>query len=71
MQEGGTLPAVMNAANEIAVMEFLEGNISFNKILDTIKKVMDLYDNSVEYNYSTIIDSDLWARDKAKEIIYN
>ena len=71
LKESGTLPAVMNAANEVAVLEFLEGNISFTKILDTVKKVMDLHDNSTEYNYNTIIDSDLWARNKAKEVIYN
>ena len=71
LKERGTLPAVMNAANEVAVLEFLEGNISFTKILDTVKKVMDLHDNSIEYNYNTIIDSDLWARNKAKEVIYN
>lgn len=71
LKENGTLPAVMNAANEVAVLEFLEGNISFTKILDTVKKVMDLHDNSIEYNYNTIIDSDLWARNKAKEVIYN
>jgi 1-deoxy-D-xylulose-5-phosphate reductoisomerase len=71
LKEGGTLPAVMNAANEVAVLEFLEGNISFTKILDTVKKVMDLHDNSAEYNYNTIIDSDLWARNKAREVIYN
>jgi len=71
LKESGTLPAVMNAANEVAVLEFLEGNISFTKILDTVKKVMDLHDNSIEYNYNTIIDSDLWARNKAKEVIYN
>ena len=71
LKESGTLPAVMNAANEVAVMEFLEGNIGFTKILDTVKKVMDLHDNSIEYNYNTIIDSDLWARNKAKEVIYN
>jgi 1-deoxy-D-xylulose-5-phosphate reductoisomerase len=71
LKENGTLPAVMNAANEVAVMEFLEGNIGFTKILDTVKKVMDLHDNSIEYNYNTIIDSDLWARNRAKEVIYN
>jgi len=71
LKESGTLPAVMNAANEVAVMEFLEGNIGFTKILDTVKKVMDLHDNSIEYNYNTIIDSDLWARNRAKEVIYN
>ncbi len=71
LKESGTLPAVMNAANEVAVLEFLEGNISFTKILDTVKKVMDLHDNSIEYNYNTIIDSDLWARNRAKEVIYN
>ncbi|NIP38122.1 MAG: 1-deoxy-D-xylulose-5-phosphate reductoisomerase [Candidatus Dadabacteria bacterium] len=71
LKEGGTLPAVMNAANEVAVTEFLEGNIGFTKILETIKNVMDLHDNSLEYNYNNIISSDLWARNKAQEILRN
>lgn len=71
LEHGGTLPAVMNAANEIAVQEFLEGTMGFNNILQTVDRVMSLHDNSVEYNYDTIIQSDLWAREKAKELIHN
>lgn len=71
LEEGGTLPAVMNAANEVAVSEFLQGRIRFTKILDTVKQVMDLHDNSIDYSYNTILDSDRWARNKAIELIYN
>lgn len=71
LKEGGTLPAVMNAANEIAVMEFLEGNIQFTQILKTIKDVMDLHNNSQDYNYEAIMESDKWARNKTREILSN
>src|SRR5213078_324785 len=38
---GGTLPAVLNAANEVAVEAFVNGNISFPAISETVRKTMD------------------------------
>jgi 1-deoxy-D-xylulose 5-phosphate reductoisomerase len=40
---GGTLPAVLNAANEIAVSAFLEGHLSFPGIWDTVAETMSLH----------------------------
>ncbi len=71
LKEGGTLPAVMNASNEVAVMEFLDGNIQFTQILKTIKEVMDLHNNSQDYCYEAIMESDKWARNKTREILSN
>jgi 1-deoxy-D-xylulose-5-phosphate reductoisomerase len=38
---GGTLPAVLNAANEVAAAAFLDGRIAFPKIWETVARVMD------------------------------
>src|SRR5208283_2689414 len=43
LKEGGTLPAVLNAANEIAVTAFLDGVIGFNKIPVIISRVMEAH----------------------------
>ncbi len=64
----GTMPAVMNAANEIAVGSFLKGNIKFNDIQYNIRKVMDLHMRSKECPFiqdpslDEIIAADKWAR---------
>jgi len=44
LREGGTMPAVLNAANEAAVEAFLEGRIGFNDIPAIIKKTMDAHE---------------------------
>jgi len=46
-KEGGTLPAVMNAANEIAVNAFLDHKIGFSEIFNTIEKTMNMHENIV------------------------
>jgi len=68
-RKGGTLPAVLNAANEIAVPAFLEGQIKFTQIPKTIEKVMAKHKIISNPKLADILDADLWARDKAKELI--
>ena len=41
MNQGGVMPAILNTANEVAVEQFLKGNISFNDIVGVIKSIMD------------------------------
>lgn len=66
---GGTMPAVMNAANEIAVEAFLNNKINFTEIPKIVMKVME-YHNPVNYNtLEEILTVDSWARKKAKEIL--
>jgi len=65
----GTLPAVMNAANEIAVYAFLDDKISFLDIPKTIKQVMDSHTLIKNPNIDEIMEADKWARKKAQEII--
>lgn len=68
---GGTMPTVMNGANEIAVQAFLDGKIGFLSIADIIEKTMDTY--TVKYNYSVedLVEADRWARDLSFRLINN
>ncbi|MEA4972581.1 MAG: 1-deoxy-D-xylulose-5-phosphate reductoisomerase [Candidatus Metalachnospira sp.] len=68
---GGTMPTVMNSANEIAVQAFLDGKTSFLSIADIIEKTMATY--TVKYNYSVedLIEADAWAREFSYRLIKN
>jgi len=63
--EGGTLPAVLNAANEVAVSAFLEREISFPRIWKTVAAVMDRHTNVAHPDLDAILRADQWARDEA------
>lgn len=60
---GGTAPAVMNAANEIAVRLFLNEKIRFDQIADTIEKTLNAHDVIFEPATEDLIFADKWARD--------
>ncbi len=62
---GGTLPAVMNAANEIAVQAFLDHQIDFPGIFDLIEKIMGEHHHIASPNLDQIIEADGWAREAA------
>jgi 1-deoxy-D-xylulose-5-phosphate reductoisomerase len=66
---GGTMPAVMNAANEVAVNAFLEGRISFAGIWRTLEAVMAKHDVRDGSDLETILEVDAWARRQVKEVI--
>src|SRR5437588_1458185 len=63
--EGGTLPAVLNAANEVAVSAFLEREISFPRIWQTVAAVMDRHTNVAHPDLDAIFRADQWARGEA------
>jgi 1-deoxy-D-xylulose-5-phosphate reductoisomerase len=63
---GGTMPCVLNAANEIAVEEFLAGNISFSGIWHTVEAVMNRHTSLAKPNLEKIHKADLWARQEAR-----
>src|SRR5205807_4196752 len=63
--EGGTLPAVLNAANEVAVSAFLEREILFPRIWKTVAAVMDRHTNVAHPDLDAILRADQWARDEA------
>ncbi len=62
---GGTLPAVMNAANEIAVAAFLENRLTFPGIWETVAAVMDRHTTTLHPDLDTILAADHWARQEA------
>ena len=68
-ETGGTLPAVMNAANEVAVSAFLERHLSFPGIWDTVAETMSRHKTVSRPGLDEIIESDHWARRTAKEYI--
>jgi 1-deoxy-D-xylulose-5-phosphate reductoisomerase len=66
---GGTMPTVVNAADEVAVDAFLEGRISFAGIWRTIEAVMMKHDVRACAGLETILETDAWARRLAMEVI--
>jgi len=69
LKVGGTLPAVMNAADEEAVSAFLFGKIGFNKIVELIAKVMSQHQPGESKSLKEILEADVWARKRAGELI--
>lgn len=65
-QVGGTLPAVFNAANEVAVEAFLGGAISFPRIWQLVEEVMDAHEVAAASSLEGVIAADGWARECAE-----
>ena len=63
---GGSMPAVLNGANEIAVESFLKGSIGFLDIPDLIEKTMASHKNHPIDSIETVMEVDRWARDTAR-----
>ena len=62
---GGTMPTVLNAANEVAVGLFLDGKTGFLDIERTVRRVMDSHTPARDPDLDQILDADTWARDAA------
>ena len=68
-ETGGTLPAVMNAANEVAVSAFLDRRISFPRIWQSVEEVMNRHQSVAKPSLDAILDADRWARAEAAEVL--
>jgi 1-deoxy-D-xylulose-5-phosphate reductoisomerase len=72
-KQEGTLPSVLNAANEVAVEAFLDGRIGFYGIPEVIEYVMNehvrLHGNVPATDIETILQMDAWARNEATTYI--
>ncbi len=66
---GGTMPAVMNAANEVAVARFLDGRIGFNDIARVVESVMSRHRAAPVCSLKQIEEVDAWARREAEGIL--
>ncbi len=68
-RKGATMPAVLNAANEIAVHAFLKKNIGFYDIPGVIREVMETHTPDAKPDLQAILTADTWARREASKII--
>jgi 1-deoxy-D-xylulose-5-phosphate reductoisomerase len=67
----GTMPAALNAANEISVEEFLKGRIKFISIPKIIERVLDRHRNIANPDLEDILQVDKWTRKEAYKVIEN
>jgi len=65
----GTMPAVLNAANEASVEEFLKSKLDFVSIPKVVAKVLDRHKNIRQPNLDDILEADAWARREAYKVI--
>ncbi len=68
-EKGGSMPAVLNASNEVAVDAFIKGSIGFLDIAGVVEKTMGLHKGEEEKSISGIIQADGWGRKMAEKII--
>jgi 1-deoxy-D-xylulose-5-phosphate reductoisomerase len=68
-RRGSTMPAVLNAANEIAVHAFLEKKIAFYDIPRVIEEVMNSHNPCAKPDLEAVLQADAWARTEASKII--
>ncbi len=66
---GGTYPAVLNAANEVAVYAFLERKVPFYGITDVVERIMEENPYRNEDTFEGYLQADRWARRRAEEVI--
>jgi 1-deoxy-D-xylulose-5-phosphate reductoisomerase len=67
LRAGGTLPVVLNAANEVAVAAFLDGKLGFTAIPRVIEKTMNAHDVERLATLDTVRRVDRWAREQAHD----
>jgi 1-deoxy-D-xylulose-5-phosphate reductoisomerase len=68
LRAGGTLPVVLNAANEIAVELFLDGKLGFTSIPRLLRKTMDAHRIDTVSTLDVVRQTDTWARTEARVI---
>ncbi len=69
IRKGGTMPAVLNAANEVAVEAFVAGTIGFIDMPDVVEETIDSHKPVEPLSVSDVLKADRWGRHKAKEIV--
>ncbi len=66
-EAGGTMPAVLNAANEVAVQAFLDNRIPFKKIASLVAQAMHEHVLTPATELEVILEADGWARRRTKD----
>lgn len=67
-ETGGTLPAVLNAANEVAVEAFVNHKITFPQITEAVRHIMDSHKVILHPTLGQVLEADGWARHAATAI---
>jgi 1-deoxy-D-xylulose-5-phosphate reductoisomerase len=68
-EAGGTLPAVLNAANEVAVEAFVNRQINFPGITETVRRTMEAHGVVSHPSLEQILSADTWARKEAAGLV--
>lgn len=68
LRADGTMPAVLNAANEVAVAGFLDRALPFDRIADVIRRTMDEHRPIAHPDLDDIVEADRWARKMAHTV---
>lgn len=68
-RRGGTYPAVLNAADEVAVHAFLDGRITFDRIAPVVEKTLKKHHGVPRPALEAILDADAWGRRQAKDFL--
>jgi 1-deoxy-D-xylulose-5-phosphate reductoisomerase len=69
LKAGGSMPAVLSAANEVAVRHFLEERIGYGDISRVIRKTMDAHAVVPLRTVEDALKADLWARQEAEKVV--
>ena len=69
IETGGTAPAVLNAANEIAVAAYLEERIGFLQIPEVIGETLERHERREASDLETVLAADAWAREEAQKLV--
>ena len=67
---GGTYPAVLNAANEVAVGAFLAGELGFLDVVGVSEEVLAAHDAGPALDLDAVLEADSWARSRAREVAH-
>jgi 1-deoxy-D-xylulose-5-phosphate reductoisomerase len=68
-RKGSTWPTVLNAADEVAVYAFLNGQVPFTAIPRVVEKTLSKHKGSARMSLDSILEADRWARETAKEFL--
>jgi len=69
MQSGGLAPAILNAANEIAVAAFLKNSIGFTEIPQVVEQTLNQVESGTAESINLILQADRAARSVAQQIV--
>jgi len=67
-QIGGSMPAVLNGANEVAVESFLRGQIGFLEIPEVIEKTMEAHEPLEVDSIEAVMEADAWSREAGRKL---